>query len=105
MKKMLCLVLCLQTVVVFAQTSTESADWKKKYRATATKLNDLVHTKLNASFDYAHSTMHGKEWVTLKPHFYPTDTLLLDAKGMDIHEISIVKTTKNLPLKYVYDGQ
>jgi len=46
--------------------------------------------------------MYGKEWVTLKPHMYPTDTLRLDAKGMDIKTIAVVKNGKNIPLKYVY---
>ncbi len=47
--------------------------------------------------------MYGKEWVTLRPHFYPTDTLRLDAKGMDLNNISIVKNGKNVPLKFKYD--
>ena len=48
--------------------------------------------------------MYGKEWVTLKPHFYSTDTLELDAKGMDIHKIEMVKEGRGVPLKYDYDG-
>jgi aminopeptidase N len=47
--------------------------------------------------------MYGKEWVTLKPHQYPTDSLRLDAKGMDIKNISVVKAGKNIPLKYKYE--
>ena len=30
-----------------------------------------------------------KEWLTLKPHFYPTDSLSLDAKGMEIKEVAL----------------
>jgi len=74
----------------------------KIYRATPTKINDLINTKLAVSFDYKKCYLYGKEWVTLKPHFYPTDTLRLDAKGMDIHNVSIVENGKNYPLKYVY---
>jgi aminopeptidase N len=48
--------------------------------------------------------MYGKAWITLQPHFYPTDSLRLDAKGMDIHKIAIVKNGKESPLKYDYDG-
>jgi aminopeptidase N len=72
------------------------------YRATPARINDLINTKLDVRFDYKKCFMYGKEWVTLKPHFYPTDTLRLDAKGMDIHNISIVQNGKNIPLKYVY---
>jgi len=75
----------------------------KIYRATPPKINDLVHTKLDVRFDYKKCYMYGKEWVTLKPHFYPTDTLRLDAKGMDLNNISIVKNGKNIPLKFKYD--
>ncbi|HMI61715.1 MAG TPA: M1 family metallopeptidase [Puia sp.] len=89
-----------------AQQAPKSGDepWKKVYRATATKYNDLVNTRLDVKFDYDKSYMYGKEWVTLKPHFYPTDSLSLDAKGMDIHEVAMVKEGKNAPLKYDYDG-
>src|ERR1700744_860270 len=74
----------------------------KIYRATPPKINDLINTKLDVHFDYKKGYLYGKEWVTLKPHIYPTDTLRLDAKGMDIHNISVVKDGKNVPLKYVY---
>src|ERR1700754_1947023 len=76
----------------------------KIYRAVPTKINDLVHTKLDVRFDYKKRYLYGKEWVTLKPHFYPTDSLRLDAKGMEIHKLEIVKDGKNIPLKYDYDG-
>lgn len=76
----------------------------KIYRATATKVNDLVHTKLDVRFNYKKRHMYGKEWVTIRPHAYPTDSLRLDAQGMDIKTLSIVKNGKNVPLKYKYDS-
>ena len=76
--------------------------WKKIYRATPTKINDLIHTKLEVVPDYKKCYLYGKEWVTLKPHFYPTDSLNLDAKGMNINEVALVKNGKKFPLKYVY---
>lgn len=48
--------------------------------------------------------MYGKAWVTLKPHFYATDSLVLDAKGMDIHKLEMVNGNKMTPLKYEYNG-
>jgi aminopeptidase N len=89
-----------------AQDDRQKGDdtWKKVYRATATKYDDLVHTRLDVKFDFDKCYMYGKEWVTLKPHFYPTDTLELDAKGMDIHKIDMVKEGHNVPLKFDYDG-
>lgn len=75
------------------------------YREFPKKINDLVHTKINAKFDYANSYLNGKVWITLQPHFYKTDSLELDAKGMTIHKVEIVKANKNAGLKYNYDGQ
>ena len=73
-------------------------------RETAPKINDLVHTKLDVRFDYKKRFMYGKEWVTLKPHAYPTDSLRLDAKGMDIKTVAVVTNGKNVPLTFRYDS-
>ncbi|WP_448702674.1 M1 family aminopeptidase [Mucilaginibacter sp. AW1-3] len=98
------LLLCTAQIAANAQQPKADDPLLKIYRATATKINDLVHTKLAVSFDYKKRYMYGKEWVTLKPHAYATDSLRLDAKGMDIHNISIVKAGKNYPLKFSYDS-
>jgi aminopeptidase N len=107
MKKILFLFMCLFTgASLFAQPAQEANDdsWKKIYRGSATRINDLIHTKLDVKFDYDKSYLYGKTWITLKPHFYPTDSLSLDAKGMDIHKIGVVKGANNIALKYDYDG-
>jgi len=75
----------------------------QQYRATPTKINNLVHTKLDVRFDYTNQFLNGKEWITLQPHFYPTDSLRLDAKGMDIKQVSLVNGSQLIPLKYTYD--
>ncbi len=90
--------------VAIAQQQKPDDPLLKIYRATAPKINDLVHTKLDVRFDYKKRYMYGKEWVTLKPHAYPTDSLRLDAKGMDIKNISVVKAGKIYPLKFTYDS-
>ena len=96
------------TVTAHAQDIVVKADknapWRKEYRAEATKINDLVHTKLDVKFDFNKSWMYGKEWLTLKPHFYATDSLILDAKGMAINEVAIITNGKKTPLKYNYDS-
>jgi aminopeptidase N len=78
--------------------------WKKEYRETAPRINDLVHTKLDVKFDYDHAYLNGKVWITLKPHFYSTDSLTLDAKGMDIHKVGVATGASIKELKYKYDG-
>jgi aminopeptidase N len=102
MKRIVLMVSCLFSLTsLFAQAPPGVTT---VYRATAERINDLVHTKVDARFDYSKSQMNGKVWISVKPHFYPTDSLSLDAKAMDIHQVAIVKNGKNSPLKYNYDG-
>jgi aminopeptidase N len=105
-KSLFVLLLCAASPALVMAQPEEAKDtsWKKIYRATPEKINDLVHTKLEVRFDYDKAWMYGKEWIILKPHFYATDSLKLDAKGMDIKEVSIVKGSNKTPLKYSYDG-
>ena len=94
-------------VTLTAQAQEEIAEdttWKTNYRSFATKENDLVHTKLVANFDYTQSQLNGEVWLQLRPHFYATAQLMLDAKGMEIHNVSIVKKETKNALKYKYDG-
>ena len=106
MKNIFSVVFLLCLFVCYSQKpdTTQSESWKKIYRASATRINDLVHTKLDVSFDYSKSWMYGKAWITLHPHFYATDSLNLDAKGMTINEVSMIKAGGPIQLKYVYDG-
>jgi len=98
------LVTALAVSSAYAQAPAKTDDpLMKIYRETPPKINDLVHTKLDVRFDYKKCYMYGKEWVTLRPHFYPTDSLRLDAKGMDLKNISVVKNGKLVPLKFHYD--
>ena len=106
MKKLVILIVILCTVYFVNAQPAEPKDtsWKNIFRESNPKINDLVHTKLDVRFDYAKSYLYGKAWITLKPHFYNTDSLLLDAKGMDIKEVSIMKGMAKSKLKYNYDG-
>ena len=94
--------LCFTTAIA-QQGAPKDESWKKVYRSFATKETDLVHTKLQAKFDYSKSQLIGKVWLTLKPHFYATNSLRLDAKGMEINEVSVSKMGKNTALSYSYD--
>lgn len=75
------------------------------YRATATQVHDLIHTKLEVRFDWDHQWLFGKAYVTVKPHFYAQTSLVLDAKNMDIYKVALVKADGSLqPLTYTYDS-
>jgi len=85
---------------VSAQTETSGRE--KVYRATHTKVTELKHTKLKVSFDYQKEQMNGEEWLTASPYFYASNELILDAKGMLIHEVALDNGGKKSPLKYDY---
>ena len=68
------------------------------YHPAETILTDLVHTKLEVNFDWQKARMNGIAWITAKPHFYPSDSLILDAKGMDINSVAI----GSMALNYTY---
>ncbi|MFT3933157.1 MAG: M1 family metallopeptidase [Chitinophagaceae bacterium] len=103
--KKLRMIPCLLALAVVAKGQFPlDKDPLDTYRAASARINDLVHTKLEVKFDYDKSYLYGKAWVTLKPHFYNTDSLSLDAKGMDIKKVALVKGNNLAPLKYSYDG-
>jgi aminopeptidase N len=59
------LAFCASAFLSKAQFGGEPKDtsWKKVYRASSTRINDLVHTKLDVKFDYDKSYMYGKAWI------------------------------------------
>ncbi len=96
----------LDTMTVSAAKPTElkaPEDYSLPVHKTSYRLtNDLVHTKLDVKFDWSKERVIGKAELTLKPWFYPTDKLELDAKNFDIQKITLA-TGKEL--KYDYDGK
>jgi aminopeptidase N len=98
------LALLLASNGLFAQTQASSGA-SAIYRESAPKVNALVHTKLDVRFDYAKRYLYGKEWATLKPYAYATDSLNLDAQGMDIKSVAMVNGKSLQPLKYKYDQE
>ena len=94
----------LQTDLVALDTIEVVAKRYTPYQAEATRESDLVHTKLEVSFDYEKQQLNGKATITLKPHFYPQSQLVLDAKHFDIQTVALVKSDNSLfALQYTYD--
>ncbi|MGB0882742.1 MAG: M1 family metallopeptidase [Vicingaceae bacterium] len=60
------------------------------YNASNTKNFDLLHTKLAVRFNWEKAHMYGKAEITLVPHFYTQNNLILDARGMDLHKIQLI---------------
>ena len=68
------------------------------YKPEREKIFDLVHTKLKVDFNFSDKTMNGEAWVTLKPHYYDANKVVLDANTMIISEVKL--NEKNLNFTY-----
>src|SRR3954463_11854388 len=87
-----------------AQQQPGASNQATNYRPSETKINDVVHTRLDLRFNIPKEVVYGKAWLTLRPHFYPTDSLRLDANGMHIHTVAIVSRGTINPLLFTYDS-
>lgn len=92
----------LDTVAVTA--SRISSFERPVYNPSATRTHDLIHTKLDVTFDWAKQYLNGKAILELTPIFYPSNEVRLDAKGFDIHKVSRIGTGQQIPLQYRYEN-
>lgn len=83
-------------LIVSFTTFSQTLDYKPEREKT----HNLVHTKLKVDFNFIEKTMNGEAWITAKPHFYASNTFILDAKAMLIHEVAL----KGKKLEYTYDN-
>ena len=72
-----------------------------EYRASETMYYDLLHTKLELSFNLDSQFVLGKAHLTMKPYFRPLAEVSLDAVGFEIHAVRSDATLKDLD--YTYD--
>ena len=93
----------LVAILLLTRFSAVTAQ-ENEYRGFAEKKHDLIHTKLVAGFDYTKSQLNGEVWLQLRPHFYASNVLVLDAKAMAIHQIAIEKNNQRKNLSYTYDS-
>ena len=70
------------------------------YRKEKDKTHALQHTKLSVAFDFKNKQLKGEAWLTLKPYFYATNKVNLDAKAMIIHSVQL----NSKEVGYNYDG-
>ncbi len=88
-----------------AEAEKDEVEERAVYHPSPKRVHDLVHTVLDVSFDLQKRYLQGKAEIELSPHFYPTDSLTLDAQGFDIHKVALVTDTGKQELGYEYDGQ
>ncbi|MEM0993903.1 MAG: M1 family metallopeptidase, partial [Bacteroidota bacterium] len=73
------------------------------FNPSAKRTFDLLHTKLDVRFNWEKEQVIGKANLILKPYFYATNELVLDAKNFEFN--SVKEAGKKDELKYTYDGQ
>jgi aminopeptidase N len=85
--------------------NVSSNNGKDVYRTSAPVTWDIEHTRVALEFDWKNRTAKAQEWITLHPHFYKTDTLMLDAKSMKITSVATIEkgVQKNVPFKHEND--
>lgn len=72
----------------------------EKYNAAAKKSFDLIHTALDLSFDWSKEKVIGTANLSLKPHFYPSNVVELDAVNFKLLSIRDLNTGYNLSYDY-----
>lgn len=74
------------------------------YNASNTRSFDLLHTKLDVKFNWDKTYLYGKAELTLKPYFFETNTLVLNARGFDVNKVQLNNNGTYTDVKYTYDG-
>lgn len=82
----------------------EVSSEKKPYRGTEALVNNLIHTKLELEPNWELRRLDGVATLDFKPYFYPSNRLILDAKGMDIHQVQLLGDSGKMDLAFVYDS-
>lgn len=109
-KYILSSVLLLFFSIVFGQISEtlppsyqENQSSNDIFRAEPERINSLIHTKLDLKFSFEKEEVYGEAWLTLKPHFYDTNELILDAKAMLVHDVELVQGNSKKKLNFTND--
>lgn len=94
---------------IVAIEESEVPIWASKggpYQASFSTAFDLLHTQLKVSFDWEKQRMSGDAILTLQPHFYTQNEIILDAKNFDIEKIELTDKKQNIlsTLAYSYDS-
>ncbi len=75
------------------------------YRVAAPKTIDLIDTKLAVKFDWKKCRMPVQATIKATPHYFSTDSIVLDAKGFNIAKVAFINQQNDtIKLSYTYDS-
>jgi len=66
---------------------------------------DILHMRLELSFDWQSESVIGRAALQVSPYFQPTDTLTLRARGFNLKSIFLYKDGEYIEPKYYYNGE
>ncbi|MEM9990121.1 MAG: DUF3458 domain-containing protein [Bacteroidota bacterium] len=70
------------------------------FNGSHTRTHDLLHTKLEVRFDWAKEQVIGQATLKLKPYFYPSSQVTLDAKGFEFKAVRFAGASEDLDYEY-----
>lgn len=79
---------------------TDSEFQLPRYTPSAKRTADLLHVRMNLSFDFNNETVIGKAQLTFVPYFHPISSITLDAKGFEWSYVGL--PSGGDPLEYTY---
>lgn len=114
MYKKILFILSILLVCISCNPSKEIANSKLKnapvyrvpnYKGAYTRLTDLVHTKLFITPIWNKKEVQGRAEITLHQHFYPSDSIQLNARSMKLITVELINDTIITELKFTYDSE
>ncbi len=85
--------------------TAELPDERPIYQASRKRINDVIDLKLDIKPNWSEARLYGVAELLIKPYFYETDSLWLDAKGMIINKVELLERGQPKPLSYTYDNK
>lgn len=86
----------------FVEVDSTSYHPIKDYRSSNSRSFDLLHTTLHLSFNWEKQHVNGKAHLKLRPYFYEQETLVLDAKGLEILRVGMIDGLDTTSLMFEY---
>lgn len=94
----------IETVTVESPYPDDHCFFHPTYVETPERHFDLIHTRIEGRLNWANQTFPANATLTLTPHHYPQQELLLDAKGMQIKTVKWVDSNATT-LTHAYDNR
>lgn len=74
------------------------------YRKSKTRETDILHTTLHLECDWKKKEISGKAILFIKPYFYPTNSITLDAKAFTIHSVNLYHRNAQVTSNHTYNN-